>query len=247
MVGPQHEQKEWKAHEKDVSPAQEARRLLAELLGTFALTSVAAGAEVIAVISGGEVGQAARAVAPGLLVMAFIYAMGDVSGAHFNPAVTFAFALRGAFPWSRLPGYCLAQLAGALAAAGLLRILFGDVAHLGATTPKHGEFQSLVMEILLTWLLVTVILGTATRYQLIGPSAALAVGATIALCGLFAGPVSGASMNPARSLGPAIVSGEMASAWISVAGPSVGASAAVLVAWILKGNKRPQEDKAAEG
>jgi aquaporin Z len=179
--------------------------------------------------------------------MAFIYAMGDVSGAHFNPAVTFAFALRGAFPWSRLPGYCLAQLAGALAAAGLLRILFGDVAHLGATTPKHGEFQSLVMEILLTWLLVTVILGTATRYQLIGPSAALAVGATIALCGLFAGPVSGASMNPARSLGPAIVSGEMASAWISVAGPSVGASAAVLVAWILKGNKRPQEDKAAEG
>ena len=224
------------------------RRLLAEGLGTFALTFVAAGGEVIGSISGGEVGHAARAVAPGLTVMALIYAIGDCSGAHFNPAVTLAFALRRDFPRRWILSYWAAQFAGATAAAGLLRCLFGAAAHLGATLPKHGPVTSLVMEIALTWLLLTVILGTASRYSLVGPNAALAVGATIALCGLFAGPVSGASMNPARSLGPMLVMGQMRWAWIYVAGPVAGALAAVSLTFLLHGPKQGEpEQEAATG
>jgi aquaporin Z len=225
----------------------ELRRLLAELLGTFALTMVAAGGEVIDRISGGEIGLAGRVIAPGLLVLALIYSIGNVSGAHFNPAVTLAFSLRRDFPWARLPGYWVAQLAGAAAAAALLVRLFGDVAHLGATEPHHGVVASLIMEMVLTWLLVTVILGTATRYRLIGPHAAIAVGATIALDGLFAAPVSGASMNPARSLGPALVSGSLANSWIYVAGPFAGAAIAVVSTWLLHGRQKSEESEAASG
>lgn len=152
-----------------------ARCLLAELLGTFALTLAAAGADVIGQISGGQVGLAEKAVAPGLVVMALIYAIGNVSGAHFNPAVTLAFALRRDFAWRFVPGYWLAQLAGACIAAATPLALFGNVKHLGATQPQYGATSSLVMELILTWLLVTVILGTATRERLIGPNAALAV------------------------------------------------------------------------
>ncbi|HZS92867.1 MAG TPA: aquaporin, partial [Chloroflexota bacterium] len=189
--------------------AAEARRATAELVGAFALTFVAAGADVISRVSGNEVSNDARAIAPGLLVGAFIYAMGDVSGAHFNPAVTAAFALRGVFRLWRVPLYWVAQMLGAVGAALLLRQLFGDVASLGATQAHHGVSAALVMEIVLSWLLITVILGTATRHQLVGPNAAIAVGATIALCGLFALPISGASMNPARSLGPMIVAADL--------------------------------------
>jgi aquaporin Z len=203
---PQYEDRE-KSAQSDGSLKDEARRLLAELLGTFALTLVAAGGEVIADISGGEVSHAARIVAPGLLVMAMIYTLGSQSGAHFNPVVTLAFTLREDFPWKRVPGYWDVQLVGAILAALLLRMLFGLAGHLGATVPHHGTTEALVMEIVLTFLLITVILGTATNHRLTGPNAALAVGGTIALCGLFAGPISGASMNPARSLGPFLVSG----------------------------------------
>ena len=168
------------------------RCLFAEFFGTAALTTVAAGGEVIAALSGGEVSHDARAIAPGLLVMALIYAIGDVSGAHVNPAVTLAFALRRDFPWRKVPAYWIVQIAGALGASWLLRALFGDVAHLGANQARHGVGVALVMEILLSGLLMTVILGTATRNRLIGPNAAIAVGGTIALCGLFAAPISGA-------------------------------------------------------
>jgi aquaporin Z len=173
----------------------ELRRLLAELLGTFALILVAAGGDVIATISGGAVSPAARAVAPALLVMAMIYTLGSKSGAHFNPAVTLAFTLRRDFPWNRVPGYWGAQMVGAVFAAFLLRLLFGLAGHLGATLPHYGTIEAIVMEVLLTFLLITVILGTATNHRLTGPNAAIAVDGFIALAGLFAAPISGASMK----------------------------------------------------
>jgi aquaporin Z len=225
----------------------ELRRLLAELLGTFALTLVAAGGEVIATISGGAVSPAARVVAPGLLVMAMIYTLGSQSGAHFNPVVTLAFTLRRDFPWGRVPGYWGAQLVGAVLAALLLRLLFGLVGHLGATFPHHGTIQALVMEVMLTFLLITVILGTATNHRLTGPNAAIAVGGTIVLAGLFAGPISGASMNPARSFGPFLVSGQLADAWIYVVGPIAGALLAVIVAWLLRGGTTKEAVETAKG
>jgi len=223
------------------------RRLFAETFGTFALVTVAAGADTIAALTDGEVTPVARAVAPALMVMALIYAIGDVSGAHFNSAVTLAFALRRDFPWLLVPAYWAAELSGALLAATFLRTLFGTVGHLGATQPKHGVGVSLAMEIVLTLLLVTVILGTATRNQLVGPNAAIAVGGTIALCGLFALPVSGASMNPARSLGPALVGGTTAHWWIYVVGPLTGGLLAVLCTWIMHGGRKPTEEDAAGG
>jgi aquaporin Z len=225
----------------------ELRRLLAELLGTFALTLVAAGGEVIATISGDAVSPAARVVAPGLLVMAMIYTLGSQSGAHFNPVVTLAFTLRRDFPWGRVPGYWGAQLVGAVLAALLLRLLFGLVGHLGATLPHHGTIQAFVMEVMLTFLLITVILGTATNHRLTGPNAAIAVGGTIVLAGLFAGPISGASMNPARSFGPFLVSGQLADAWIYVAGPIAGALLAVIVAWLLRGGTTKEAVETAKG
>lgn len=179
---------------------------------------------------GGQVSLAAAVVAPALLVMAMIYTVGDLSGAHFNPAVTLAFSLRSDFPWRWVPGYWAVQIVGAALAALLLRGLFGNQGHLGATLPQHGVFAALIMEVVLTFFLVTVILGTATDHRLVGHNAALAVGGLIALDGLFAAPISGASMNPARSFGPALISGNVDSYWIYVAGPLAGAVLAVLVA-----------------
>ena len=225
------------------------RRLFTELLGTFLLTFVAAGGDVISAATNHSLGQPAKVVAPGLVVMALIYTVGDVSGAHFNPGVTLAFALRGDFSWKRVPGYIVAQLIGAILAAGLLRLLFGNIGHLGATRPDpaHGPVPALVMELVLTTLLVTVILGTAHNARLVGHNAALAVGATIALCGLFASPISGASMNSARSLGPALVGGDLSSIWVYLVGPLTGALLAAGIAWILHGPTNPNAQRAATG
>jgi len=232
---------------EEQGPLAEARRLVTECFGTFALTFVAAGAEMIAVISQGEVSAAARAIAPGLTVMALIYATGDVSGAHFNPAVSVAFAVRGAFRFMRLPGYVLSQLVGATAAAFALRALFGNVKHTGATIPKHGVGTSLVMEIILALFLVVVILGTASKKGSVGPNAAIAVGATISLCGLFAAPISGASMNPARSFGPALAGGAMSDYWIYLAGPLCGAILATALIYFLRGPADYSEEETATG
>jgi aquaporin Z len=223
------------------------RRLLAEVLGTFLLTLVAAGGGVIGAVSGGAVSLNALVVAPALLVMAMIYTVGNLSGAHFNPVVTLAFAIRGDFPWRRLPGYWLAQFIGAVLAALFLRSLFGLAGHLGETLPHHGAIISLIMEMVLTFTLLTVILGTATNHKLVGHNAALAVGGTIALTGLFAAPISGASMNPARSLGPFLVAGQLADAWIYIVGPLVGSLLAVGVAWLLRGGTTKYAIEAAEG
>jgi aquaporin Z len=223
------------------------RRLLAEVLGTFLLTLVAAGGGVIGAVSGGAISLNALVVAPALLVMAMIYTVGNLSGAHFNPVVTLAFAIRGDFPWRRVPGYWLAQFVGAVLAALFLRSLFGLAGHLGETLPHHGAIVSLIMETVLTFILLTVILGTATNHKLVGHNAALAVAGTIALTGLFAAPISGASMNPARSLGPFLVAGQLADAWIYIVGPLVGSLLAVGVAWLLRGGTTKYAVEAAEG
>jgi len=224
-----------------------AIRLVTEALGAFALTFVACGADTAAKLAPGEVTPFARALAPGLLILALIYAIGDRSGAHFNPAVTLAFTVRRLFPPAWLLPYWFAQLGGAIAAALLLRGLFGDVASAAVTAPKLvGPEVAVALEVVLTSILVTVILGTADRSDLIGPNAAIAVGATIALCGLVALPLEGASMNPARSAGPAIVTGELSDLWIYVVGPALGALLAVLVARVVHGPAPTGEQKPRE-
>ncbi|GAC1513498.1 MAG: aquaporin [Chloroflexota bacterium] len=232
---------------EDDSALNYSRALFAELFGTFALTFVAAGGAVIASVSGGEVSHAAAVVSPALLVMGMIYSIGDISGAHLNPAVTLAFVLRRAFPWRNLPAYCIAQIVGATLAALLLRVLFGMAGDVGATSPHHGTGTAVVMELLLTWILITVILSTAQGHQLVGHNAGIAVAATIALDGLFAAPISGASMNPARSLGPALVSGRMSEVWVYVVGPVAGALIATGMTWLLRGKPNPKEIDAATG
>ena len=216
-------------------PRLEWRRLFSELLGTFALVLVAAGGGILH--AEGQISLAAAVVAPGLMVMAIILFMGAVSGAHLNPAVSIAFALRRDFPWRRVPGYIVIQLVGATLACLFLDAVFGNVQHLGATLPGAGyaSWQALLMEIVLTTLLVSVILGTASAAQNVGAIAALGVGGYIALAGLWSAPVSGTSMNPARSFGPALVSGDFTSYWVYVAGPLAGALIAVGCAWVLRG------------
>jgi aquaporin Z len=216
-------------------PRREWRRLFSELLGTFALVLVAAGGGLLH--AKGQISLAAAVVAPGLMVTAVILFMGAVSGAHLNPAVSLAFALRGDFPWRRVPGYILIQLTGATLACLFLRLVFGNTGHLGATLPGPGytSWQALLMEIVLTALLVSVILGTASAAQNVGAIAALGVGGYIALAGLWAAPVSGVSMNPARSFGPALVSGDWRSYWVYAAGPIAGTLIAVGCALVLRG------------
>ena len=216
-------------------PRREWRRLFSELLGTFALVLAAAGGGLLH--AKGQISLAAAVVAPGLMVTAIILFMGAVSGAHLNPAVSLAFALRGDFPWKRVPGYIIIQLVGATLACLFLRWVFGNVEHLGATLPGPGykNWQALLMEIVLTALLVSVILGTASAAQNVGAIAALGVGGYIALAGLWAAPVSGVSMNPARSFGPALASGHWASYWVYLVGPLAGALIAVGFAYVLRG------------
>src|SRR5579859_502377 len=232
-----------------LNPLHEWRRIFAELWGTFLLVLVAAGGVVVAARSGGAVTLSMRVVAPGLMVMAIIYFMGEVSGAHLNPAVTFAFAVRRNFPWRRVPGYLLAQLLGGVAAAGLLRTLFGTIGALGATLPGTGVSHSVafVLEVVLTAGLVNTILGTASGARNIGPNGAIAVGGYIALAGLWSAPISGASMNPVRSLAPDLMRGDLGTTWIYVAGPLLGALIGVAFEWILKGKPTAAGTLAAQG
>jgi aquaporin Z len=221
------------------------RRLFSEALGTFLLVLAAAGGGLLH--SKGQISLAAAVVAPGLMVLAIILFMGAVSGAHLNPAVSVAFALRGDFPWWRVQWYILAQLLGATLGCLFLLGVFGNVEHLGATLPGPGyhAWQALLMEIALTGGLVSVILGTASSAQNVGTVGALGVGAYIALAGLWAAPVSGTSMNPARSFGPALVSGDWTAYWVYVVGPLLGAGIAVGSAWILRGKGGDAAARAA--
>jgi aquaporin Z len=216
----------------------EARRLFSELLGTFFLVLVAVGGGMVSVRFGGNaVPYGAKVVAPALMVAAIILFMGTVSGAHLNPAVSVAFAARGDFPWKRVPAYIVAQFLGAILATLLLWALIGKQGSAGLTLPGVGISTTTAMlwELVLTTGLVSVILGTASGAQQIGPLAAIGVGSYIALAGLWGSPVSGASMNPARSLGPALVLGDWTSWWAYLVGPVAGGAIAVGIAYILRG------------
>ena len=216
----------------------EWRRLFAELLGTFLLVTVAVGGGMVNARFGGDVVPGpVRVICPALMVMAVILFMGAVSGAHLNPAVSVAFALRGDFPWRRVPSYVLAQFAGAVLATLVLWSFLGKQGSAGLTLPGAGISTGTAMawEVLLTGGLISVVLGTASGAQQLGPMAALGVGSYIALAGLFGAPVSGASMNPARSLGPALVLGNWTAWWAYLLGPMIGAAIAVGIAFILRG------------
>ncbi len=225
-------------------------RLIIEFLGTFLLVTVAAGAGVINhYAGGGPISRTAAVIAPGALVMALIYAWGPLSGLHINPVVTFAFAARQVFPRRWVLPYWVAQFAGAIGAALFLQILLGDVSA-GGNYPiakPGGDWRAFVMEIVLTTILVSVILHTATGGRSIGHNAAIAVGSTVALLGLFASPISGASMNPARTLGPGIVGADLSGWWVYVFGDVIGAAIAVVIIIMVRGMPVKEEAEAAEG
>lgn len=225
-------------------------RVIVEFAGTFLLVTVAAGAGVINHYAGGHpVTRAAAVIAPGALVMALIYAWGPLSGLHINPAVTLAFLGRRVFPLGWVLPYWAAQFAGAIAAALVLQVMFGHVGA-GGNYPiarPGGDWRAFVMEIVLTATLVSVILNTATGHRSIGHNAAIAVGATVALLGLFASPVSGSSMNPARTLGPDIVGVNFSGWWVYVLGDTIGAVIAVMLIGLVRGLPDRAETEAAEG
>lgn len=228
----------------------EWRRLFSEVFGTYLLVLVAAGGPIVEARFGHVVSTAALVVAPGLMVMAIILFMGAVSGAHLNPAVTIAFTLRTDFPLRRVPLYIVAQFLGAVLATLTVVAIVGKQGTAGLTLPGHGISTVVAMtwEVVLTLGLVSVILGTASGAQQIGPMAAIAVGGYIALAGVIGAPVSGASMNPARSLGPALVLGNWTSWWAYLLGPLIGGGLAVAFAFILRGSGGGEfGQKAAQG
>ena len=218
-------------------PRQEWRRLFSELLGTFFLVLAAAGGGMMGHAFPGVISHQAAVVAPALTVMAIILFMGKVSGAHLNPAVSIAFALRHDFPWWRVPGYIVVQLAGATLAALFLRSVINVSAMYGSNYPAHGysNMAAFWMELILTVGLVSVILGTASGAQNVGIIGAFGVGGYIALAGLWGSPISGASMNPARTFGPDLVSRTFTGYWVYIAGPIAGAAIAVVIAFVLRG------------
>jgi aquaporin Z len=211
--------------------------LFSELLGTFFLVLVAAGGGMMGQAFPNTISRTAAVTAPGLMVLAIILFMGKVSGAHLNPAVSVAFALRGDFPWWRVPGYIVVQLGGAVLAAWFLQAVIHVSASFGANYPAAGfsRGDAFWMELILTFGLVSVILGTASGAQNLGVIGAIGVGSYIALAGLWGSPISGASMNPARTFGPDLLATDFTSYWVYVAGPLVGAVLAVGGAWLLRG------------
>ncbi len=220
------------------------RRYAAEFVGTFLLVFAGPGAVVINEVSGGGVGSLGIGLSFGLAVMAAIYSIGHISGAHINPAVTVAFALTRHFPWSLVPAYVLSQLLGASAASAVHLALFGDVANLGATVPSGSPLQALGLELILTLFLMFVVSSVATDVRAVGQAAAIAIGGYVALAATFAGPIAGASMNPARSFGPALLSGTWTAQWVYWAGPIVGAVlGALLYRYVRDANPPKPDDK----
>jgi aquaporin Z len=241
-------QKEQKEVEQFLDPSRAWRRFFAEMWGTFLLVLVACGAAVVSKLSS-EVTLAMQVAAPGIMVMTIIYFMGTVSGAHLNPAVTIAFALRSHFPWKKVPVYIAAQLAGAILATLFLKALFGETGDIGATTPKLEltPLQAFLIEIVLTTGLINTILGTASGARNIGHNAGIAIGGYIALAGFWAGPLTGASMNPARSLAPDVARGNFDTTWIYLCATITGAFIAVGFEWILKGKPSKHATMEAQG
>lgn len=209
------------------------RALVAETIGTFALVFAGAGAIVVDARTH-QLGHVGLAITFGLVIMAMVYAVGHVSGAHLNPAVTLGFAVTRHFPWPRVFAYWAAQIGGALLAASLIRVSLGSDAHVGATLPSGSQAQSFVWELILTFFLMFVIMAVATDTRAVGEAAAIAIGATVGLDAMFGGPVSGASMNPARSLGPAVVSGELTALWLYIVAPAIGAALGALAYQLIR-------------
>jgi aquaporin NIP len=223
-----------------------ARALLAEAIGTFALVFAGAGAVMVDAKTH-ALSHVGVAITFGLVIMAMIYAVGHISGAHFNAAVTFAFALTRHFPWPRALGYWAAQFVGALAAAALLRGSLGNIANVGATLPSGSQGQSFLWELVMTAFLMFVILAVATDTRAVGEAAAIAIGGTIGLDAMFGGPISGASMNPMRSIGPALVSGNLHALWLYIVAPVAGASLGGLAYQCVRGEQpRPAELSASK-
>jgi aquaporin NIP len=210
------------------------RSLAAEAIGAFTLVFAGAGAVMVDAKTH-QLGHVGVAITFGLVIMAMIYAVGHVSGAHFNGAVTFAFALTRHFPWPRAVAYWAAQLTGAVAAAALLRGSLGNIAHVGATLPSGSQGQSFLWEVVMSAFLMFVIMAVATDTRAVGEAAALAIGGTIALDAMFGGPISGASMNPMRSAGPAFVSGNLHAFWVYIVAPVVGTSVGALAYQLVRG------------
>lgn len=220
------------------------RKPLAEFIGTFILVFAGTGAIVIDDVSGGKIGHPGIALVFGLVVMVLIYALGDISGAHFNPAVTLGFWVARRFPSRWVAPYIASQVAGALFASLLLRILFANASGLGATNPSGPAWQSAILEVVMMAFLMLVILNVSEGSKEKGIMAGVAVGGAIAVDALFGGPISGASMNPARSLAPALVAGSMKHVWIYLVAPLAGSLLAVVTARLLKEPRPP--DNGAE-
>ena len=210
------------------------KRMIAEAIGTFALVFCGTGAIVINEFTGGTVTHPGIAVTFGLIVMGMIYAFGDISGAHINPAVTIAFAYAKKFPWKEVPLYVVAQLIGAMAASGLLFYLFPENELLGTTLPQIGVLKVFIFEILLSFFLMVVIINVSTGSKEIGVIAGIAIGGVVLLEALFAGPITGASMNPARSIAPALVSGNLQHLWLYITAPIIGCILAVMSCKLVK-------------
>ncbi len=210
------------------------KKYIAEFIGIFAMLFCGTGAIIINEVTNGAVTHVGIAITFGLIVMAMIYALGDVSGAHFNPAVTIAFAINKNFVWKQVPPYIMSQVAGGFAASIVLHFLFPTSVLLGATLPAGMAMQSFVLEIILTFFLMLVILQVATGSKEQGMFAGLAIGSVVLLEAMFAGPVSGASMNPVRSLAPAIVSAHITYVWVYLTAPFIGALVAVFIYRVLK-------------
>jgi aquaporin NIP len=212
------------------------RRSAAEAIGAFALVFAGCGAIITDAVHGGVLGAVGISLVFGLVIMAMVYATGHLSGAHLNPAVTLAFALTRHFPRREALAYIGAQLVGALAAAALLLAAWpSEPASLGATAPSVGAASALVYEVVLTAFLMFVIMAVATDTRAVGAGAAIAIGGTVGLDALFGGPITGASMNPARSLGPGLVSGELHDIWIYIVGPIAGAALGALAYQVVRG------------
>ena len=228
-----------------MSPLPLARALIAEAIGTFALVFAGCGAIMVDSKSG-SLGHVGVAISFGLVIMVMIYAVGHVSGAHFNPAVTLSFALARHFPPRQVPLYWAAQLVGALLAAAILRGSLGNIAQLGATFPSGSDGQAFLWEAVMSFFLMFVIMAVATDTRAVGEAAAIAIGGTVALDAMFGGPITGASMNPARSLGPGVVTGDLHAIWIYLLAPVVGASVAAVTYTFLRAGRMSRID-APEG
>ena len=217
--------------------------MAAEAIGTFALVFAGAGAIVVDAKTQ-ALGHVGVAITFGLVIMVMIYAVGHVSGAHFNPAVSFAFALTRHFPWSRVAWYWGAQIAGGLLAAACVRLSFGTLADVGATLPAGSDLQAFCWELVLTFFLMFVIMAVATDTRAVGEAAAIAIGGTVGLDAMFGGPVTGASMNPARSLGPAVVGGELRALWVYLLAPLLGAALGALAYQFVRAEPTRAADAA---